>query len=299
MADPWLDGYVGAGVFDPGWDPPPNWERKFAELRTFNATLPESERIHVRAIDVNESYYGGAESFRSLLEGLVESLQHNGPVGQFLEADYTTEEEQTQAIETLVSSLEADRSGLVESWGPDWYSTVVEMAEVERASIEIRTLRENDDDAAARAREDIIKELADARISDYAHGTVINMGGHHAQKSRLMGTDQEWLGDYLAHTSIATSWSVIVIGFTSAKTVLETGAGGTPFDVVETSPEHELLRIMAETWPGQNVYLPLDDSVFSDSRVAYNNEEVIYATRLKEVYDALIQYGIAHRTPSD
>jgi hypothetical protein len=173
------------------------------------------------------------------------------------------------------------------------------MVEVEMASIDIRVEREKDDNAAARAREEVIKELADARIGESKHGTVINIGGHHAQKSPLKGTDQEWLGDYLAHSSAAVDGSVVVVGFTSAKTLLEPGAGGTPFDIIQTSPEYELLRLLAETWPGTNVYLRLDDPIFSEKRIAYNSEEVIYATPLHEVYDAVIQYGVAHRWPAD
>jgi hypothetical protein len=92
----------------------------------------------------------------------------------------------------------------------------------------------------------------------------------------------------------------LVVGFTSARTVLEPGAGGTPFDVLESaSPENEILRLVAETWPQQTVFLPLDDPLFVNQRVAYNSEDVVYATQLGEQYDALIQYGLAHRMPVD
>ena len=91
---------------------------------------------------------------------------------------------------------------------------------------------------------------------------------------------------------------MIVIGFTSARTELEAGAGGTPFDILESaSPENEILRVMAETWPNQTVFLLLDDPLFVDRTVAYNSEDVIYVSPLGEQFDALIQYGIAHRMP--
>jgi len=45
---------------------------------------------------------------------------------------------------------------------------------------------------------------------------------------------------------------------------------------------------MAETWPNQTVFLPLDDPLFVDRQVAYNSEDLIYATPLREQYDALI-----------
>ena len=56
---------------------------------------------------------------------------------------------------------------------------------------------------------------------------------------------------------------------------------------------------MAETWPGETVFLPLDDPIFSDRRVAYNSEDVIDAAPLNEQYDAVIEYGLAHRMPED
>ena len=171
------------------------------------------------------------------------------------------------------------------------------MAEVELASIDVRA---KDGDAASKAREEIIKQLADQRVAECSCGTVINIGGHHAQKSHLMGTDQEWMGDYLAHESSVVGGSIIVVGFTSARTELEPGAGGTPWDILASaSPANEITRIMAETWPGQTVFLPLDDPIFSDRRVAYNSEDVIYAASLNEQYDAVIQYGLAHRMPED
>lgn len=171
------------------------------------------------------------------------------------------------------------------------------MADVERASIDVRAERQRNDNRAARMREDVIKRLADARIGDYPHRTVINVGGHHAQKARLMGTNQEWLGDYLVHRSPAITGTVIVVAVTSARTKLEPGASGTPFDVRESSPDNELLRVIAETRPGENVFLPLDDPLFSEHRVAVNSEEVIYVSPLEKQYDAVLQYGLAHRMP--
>jgi hypothetical protein len=56
---------------------------------------------------------------------------------------------------------------------------------------------------------------------------------------------------------------------------------------------------VAEAFPAQTVFLPLDDPLFADQTVAYNSEAVIYTTRLKEQFDAIIQYGLASRMPVD
>jgi hypothetical protein len=216
-----------------------------------------------------------------------------------MQANYGSETSQIQAIESLAADLESQRSSLTASWGVGWYDAVVEMVEVERASIDIRTDRESHDDRAARAREEIIKQLADARIAGYPQHTVINIGGNHAQKSHLKGTEQEWMGDYLVHRSTAIDGSVIVVGVVAAEVELEPGSSGTPYNVRDTSPDNELFLLMAEAWPGRTVFLPLDDPVFTNGGVPVNFEETIYVCALKEQYDAVLQYGIAHRVPID
>jgi hypothetical protein len=299
MADWWLDGYVGAGSVDPGWQVPPNWEWKFAALREFNASLPLGDRVHVRAIDVNEEHFGGASAFRTMLRGLVAQLGAADAVGDFLRAPYETHEAEIEAIAALRASLEGARSRLVDSWGPEWFEAVLEMVDVERASIDIRADRASNDGRATRAREDVIKQLADARLAAYSGRGVINIGGHHAQRTPLLGTDQEWLGDYLAHRSPVAEGSVTVLSVVSAKTLLEQGSSGTPYEVLESSPENELFRVLAESWPSSNVFLPLDDPVFTEDRVAVNYEESVYSASLAEQFDAVLQYGLAHRMPAD
>jgi hypothetical protein len=300
MNDWLIDDYVLGGELAPDWVPPPFFDRRFTAIREINALLPAGERIHVRSIDANEDDSGGATDFQVLFGMLVDLLSEVDTVDVDLPIDYPgmAPEDQHQAIERLSATLEDSRSLLVEGWGELRYDQVVEMVEVEAVSIDIREQRKDDDNGAARSREGLIKRLVDRRIAEDPGGTVINIGGHHAQKSHLMGTEQQWLGDYLAHESMVVKGSIIVIGFTSARTELEAGAGGTPFDIQESSsPENEILRVMAETWPGQTVFLPLDDPLFEEHRVAYNSEDVIYATPLGEQFDALIQYGLAHRMP--
>lgn len=296
----WLfDDYVQGGVLAPDWEPPTFYEDRLAGIREVNEGLEPAERIRVRAIDVNEEHHGGGQAFREILGSLVETLGETGPVEAFTATSAGSPEEQRESIELLSESLSSESSTLGEQWGPEWFEHVMEMIEVERTSIDIREYRQSDDDRAARTREEVIKELVESRLAEEDGRSVINVGGHHAQKSPLMGTDQEWLGDYLTHRSPAAEGSVFIIGFTSAETVLEPGAPGSHFDIVQSSPEDELLRLMAETWPGLNVYLPLDDPLFTERRVAYNSEDVIYAVQLAEVFDALFQYGVAHRMADD
>jgi hypothetical protein len=302
MNDWLVNDYVLGGELAPDWAPPPYFDRRFTAIREVNATLPAEQRIRVRSIDANEDHSGGATDFKILFDMLVGLLPVAGDIDLTVPTSYPemSPEEQEREVETLSVTLDRNRSLLVEMWGGFRHEQVEEMLEVETLSIGIREQRKEDDNGAARSREDLIKRLVDRRISEDPGGAVINVGGHHAQKSHLMGTEQQWLGDYLAHESPEVAGSVIVIGLTSARTELEVGAGGTPFDIMASaSPENEILRVMAETWPNQTVFLPLDDPLFVDRKVAYNSEDVIYVSSLGEQFDALIQYGIAHRMPID
>ena len=265
----------------PIWVPPPYFDRRFTAIRELNATLPPDEKIHVRSIDANEDHSGGAQDFQILFDMLLAALPTPAGVDVTLPPGYpnASPDQQHSAMEELTRAIE--------------------VVEVESASIDIRQERKDDDGAAARTREDLIKKLVDRRVSEAPGGTLINIGAHHAQKSHLMGTDQQWLGDYLAHESPAVEGSVVVVGFTAARIELEPGAGGTPFDVEDTSPDNEILGLLAATWPEGDVFLPLTDPMFTERTVAYNSEETIYVTQLGEQFDALIQYGLAHRMPID
>ncbi|HEX6301398.1 MAG TPA: hypothetical protein VF148_13100 [Acidimicrobiia bacterium] len=295
MAEWLYDDYVQGGVLVPELELPKFYADRLVGIRQVNERLEPGDRIRVRAIDVNEEHHGGGRAFRDVLGSLVGVLGDAGPVEAFIATPAGSPEEQRESIERLSESLRSESSALSEEWGPEWFAHVVEMVEVERVSIDIRELRQADDDRAARVREEEIKKLVESRLAGENGRAVINVGAHHAQKSPLMGTDQEWLGDYLAHRSEATEGSVFIIGFTSAKTVLEPGAPGSPSDIVKSSPDDELLRLIAETWPDLNAYLQLDDPLFSEKRVAYNSEDVIYAVQLADVFDALFQYSVAHR----
>ena len=300
MAGWLLDDYVQGSPLVPDWTAPPFYERRLSMIREFNRSHAAEDPIHVWGIDANEDWYGGASDFHLLLGWFMDSLPTHGPTGPFLDMEYGEAEpqRQQQAIEDVLGSLQSDRSGLIASWGVARYEQLVDLLTKELVSIDVRAARMGSDDKAARMREHLIKTLADDRIGSCACGTVINIGGHHAQKAHLMGTDQEWLGDYLAHTSEVVGGSVIVIGFSSARTELEPRAEGTPWDVLDSeSPENELLRLMAETRPGQTLFVPLDDPLFAERTIAYNSEDVVYITSLEQQFDAVIQYGFAHRMP--
>lgn len=298
-ADWLLADYVEDRGLEPGWAPPLSiGGLLLAAIRDLNRTLPDEERIRVHAIDVNLADYGGGDSFSWSLGRLARHLPTPGPLSDFLQGGHDIPAGWKRGLWTLRAELAARRSALVESWGEYWYDTVVEMVEVELSSTQIRALRERDYDESVRLREDVMKRLADRRLSGCRGGTVINVGGNHAQKRRLKGTQQEWLGDYLVHRSQATRGSVIVLAVTAAQILSVAGSGIADFDL-RASPENELFRVMNRAWPDQIVFLALDDPMFAQDGIPMNFEGIIHVGAPKRHYDVFLQLPLAHRLPID
>jgi hypothetical protein len=296
MVDWLLVDYVLDGGSVPGWELPLELGRELlTAVRDFNRTLADGDEILVRGIDANLDDYGGADSFLDLFGQYVEPLSDPGPIGDFLASPYDTPAEQAAAIGRLQDDLEAQRAGLVEAWGEPAFETVAAMVAAERASVPIRADRNDHYETSTRAREELIKRLCDERIEANSGGTLINIGGTHAQKTRMKGTELEWLGDYLLNRSPAADGSVFVIVVGAARIVSPNGAT-TLFDL-SASPPNELFRMMREAFPGQTVFLPFDDPVFLNQGVLVNFEGEIYSAQLKRVYDAALQYPEAHRDP--
>jgi len=296
MADWLLVDYVLDGGAVPGWEPPLVLGGELiTAVRDFNRSLPETDRVLVRGIDVNLDDYGGAESFLDLIGWYSEQLPDPGPIETFLAAPYATPANQAAAIEQLQDDLQSQRADLVATWGEQAFETVAEMVEVERTSVTIRADRDAHYDATVRERERIIKELCDTRIEETPHGTLINIGGNHAQKTRMKGTELEWLGDYLVNRSPVVNGSIIVLVVTAARIV--SPDGGTTLYDLGASPPNELFRLMNETWPSHTVFLPLDDPIFSGQGVLVNFESELYSSALKRVYDVAVLLPLARRDP--
>lgn len=296
MADWLLSDYVGERRLLPDWEPPV-WAGRamLAAIGDFNRARPPAQRIRVRAIDVNLDESGGAAEFKNLLRELSHQLPSPGPLTAFLQGAYHTPEQQAEQIETLRGELQRWRAQLVAGWGAAWYDVVAEMVEVEVASVSVRAVREDHYDLSVRLRESVMKRLADLRIAEVEGGTVLNVGGNHAQKEYLKGTDQEWLGDYLVHRSAAVAGSAVVVAVTAAR--IDSEPGSVRYDIYDASPPNELWRLLYEAWPDQTVFLALDDPMFAAGGVAVNFEGTIYVCALKRQYDAVVQLPLAHRLP--
>jgi hypothetical protein len=293
VADWLVTDFVHDGGLEPDWAPPLDIGGDLlATIRDFNRTVPVGERIDVHPIDATLDDYGGRQSFLSSIEALAEHLPAPGPLAGFLNRAQADPGRYADHVVALEADLVERRSELVRDWGRMWYDRVVEMAEVEDVSITIRALRNDRYDDSVRLREELLKLIADRRIADSAGGTVLNFGLTHAQKERLTGTDNEWLGDYLVHRSTVVDGSAIVIGVVPARVI---PSSGDPIEQLEDSPSNELFRVIHETWPGTPAWMALDDPLFMSDGVPLNLGGEIRLASPKRHYDAFVVLPLAHR----
>lgn len=295
-ADWLLADFVNDGGLEPGWTPPHDiGGAALTAIRDFNRTLPPEERIQVHGIDVHLADYGGAASWVVILDALLRHLPDPGPLTAVLQGDHGTAESHQALLAALQAELADGRSALTAAWGEDVYDTIVEMVEVELASLQVRALRGSDYDQSVRLREEAIQGLSERRIGEIPGGTLINMGATHAQKKGLWGTENvAWLGDYLAHQSPAAEGAVFVLWVTPAN-IKELPDSGTPDFDLSASPPNELLRVIHETWPDETIFLPLDDPLFSSSRIPINVSGEIFVSAPAQQFDGVLLLPVAHR----
>lgn len=293
----WLmDDFVNDGGLENEWEPANDFFGGIIAraVRDFNRTLPDDEHMQIHGIDVTLPDYGGAESFIASLGMLSEHLADPGPLPELLTSEYDTPDNQVAVLEDLKEKLSLNRSEIIESWGEKWYNMVAEMIEVELMSIPVRAIRESNYDKSVRMREDAMKQIVDRRLESYPYRTLINVGSTHAQKQRLWGTKIEWLGDYLVHKSQVVGGSVTVLWVTPAYIVSATDSEIPDYDL-SASPENELLRLMNQNWPGQVVFLPANDPIFSNGKISINSDSEILAASPKRYFDIFVLLPTAHR----
>ncbi|HSG09511.1 MAG TPA: hypothetical protein VLA36_14215, partial [Longimicrobiales bacterium] len=217
MVDWVVEEYV-SGATNLGWEPPGWFYYDIIQaVRGFNATVAPDDRIHLRSIDANLDEYGGAQDFRGLVGLLAGYLPSPGPLSAFLAGGYGTPAVQTARLDVLDQELDARETELRSLWGDRWYEQVRETVDVERVSVQIRAERKKEYERSVRRREGEMKRLADLRLEGYPQRSLMNVGCTHAQKERLMGTDIEWLGDYLVHKSTSVGGRSMVLCTTAAR----------------------------------------------------------------------------------
>lgn len=273
--------------------------RLLRRIRTLNLALPESERVQIAFIDINHRAWAVPSALarlmghRAMPEGTSRFLADIG-------WDVALSVEQAQ--ELFVQAHEADTSRLMRAMAA--YHSALERAQAPRdllelvdtgiRSLEVRAIWETEGEHVAHpAREDVIHDLVERRLREanaagHRGPVVLNVGGFHAQKRHVMGTEKVWLAERLAQKSSATGGKATTLMVGIARSVQHFGSIPGPFTLETHGPPGELFAIIESQVAPRAAYLPLDDPYFSRSPVDVNYLGQVVRHRPGEQFDAYI-----------
>ena len=271
----------------PGWVNYPRMLPILDSLTRYNAST--QNKIKLRCIDRNDK----VSTFYSSLKGFVEMVNDNAELVNYINnfPDYNSNDyiDSIYAFRVILNDNPA-AIGLLQT--DEHYLILSQMVENEIKSIGIRANWSSDYQTSFSNREDLIKSNADYCLAQ-SEGTIIfYFGSYHAQKERFMGSNIEWLGDYLHNSNpISTNKSISIVGVPlKGEIINSSNTGTTNFNLLYESKADDLFRITADVNSRNYSMLFLSDPIFLESnirtRYVYKSSEVVIPT--KKQYDAFI-----------
>ena len=162
------------------------------------------------------------------------------------------------------------------------YTTILlNMFENEMISVDIREKWDSDYKWSFNKRETLIKSNAEHHLSKSGGTIVFYFGLNHAQKKRFIGSNIEWLGEYLHNKSVSSSGKTIsIVGVPLKGEITDANGQGTIyFDLVKQSQSNDLFRLVGERTKQKYSWLFLTDDLFFDKNICvkyiYNENEII------------------------
>lgn len=240
----------------------------FRAIRAYNQEAHDEEKIHVKTIDINHAPQFLAVSIRAMIDlGYIEATT---PIKAYLE-NHAEEEDVLKLQKHLL--LESD--SLRSKWGDKSYDRVNHMVERELQSIYCRKPLETGDVALrTKRRETVMKETVEKIISLYAEPVIINTGFNHTQKNHYLGTEQEWLGEYLEFVSPhgkGKTYHLVVVPIEGAINWSDDGTVKRQTSIFDYTGSGELFKSMGNISSGRSVFLDFRSSdFFASERMKMN-----------------------------
>jgi hypothetical protein len=166
----------------------------------------------------------------------------------------------------------------------------------ELISADIRERWDSDYSWSVKERETLIKSNAEYYLSKNNGTTVFYFGLNHAQKRGFMGSNIEWLGEYLHDKSPAVSGNTIsIVGVPlKGEIINESGKGTFQFDLTTRSESNDLFRLAGELTGENYAWLYLSDNMFSEKniRVKYIYDEYEITNPIGQQFDAFYIFPV-------
>jgi len=179
------------------------YQRTYDTIRKLNGTVPTSDRLHVRTVDVNHypwafrvaieyasNWLGDLSLFQHALDmqfgGELETalppFESGKEVASHQRRLYPLEASHgaryREELLRVLDVLDENELSYRNTWGDEWYERIVRITEVEHASSQYRETQD------ASSREDTIHELISESVNLLDLRAIAHLGSRHAQKAQ-------------------------------------------------------------------------------------------------------------------
>lgn len=285
----WIYEKVSAGELSslPNWVNYPKMLPILDSLKRYNTST--QNKIKLRCIDRNEQASFFYNSLKEIIVSLNVSPELESYINNFPDYNSSDYNDSINEFETILNN-NPEVLGL--SKNDEHYNILSLMVENEIGSIPIRTNWASNYTASFSNREDLIKSNAEYYLSQTDGLIIFYFGSYHAQKERFLGSNIEWLGDYLHHrNSFSKNKSISIVGIALKGEIVNSSNTGTiKFNLSSQSKPDDLFKITADINRENYLMLFLSDPMFIENNIRtnyiYENSEVVIPT--KKQYDAFI-----------
>ena len=271
----------------------PSWAEYTKMLPILDSSItylqPDNVPITIHCIDANMQ----PQFFSNSINGYSDLHPDNTNLSNYLQNHFQSlstgyEDSLNNFYNLLVNSPETlgfqnDKNDL---------KITLRMTRNEITSYDIRQNWETDYSNSFNNRETLIKTNADYYLSKSEGTIVFYFGLNHVQKHPFLGSQIEWLGNYLHYSSpYSRNNTISIVGVPLKGVIMNTSNNKLfNFNLVTDSRPDDIFRIIGEMDNNHYSWLSLTDSIFINTNIyakyIYDNYEVYIP--LKEQYDAYL-----------
>ncbi len=286
-----LEGYV-LGELD---DLNPQLDQMFGyslrHIRAYNDTLPQNEKIHVRAGDVNYT----PDAFYQSLSRLAQVTPNAEDLHAFL-ANVPDEEgsNSNAEVQAFLEQLQTNEQVYRSQWGDRRYEQALAMVRVQLRSLGFQQYWPSDSTKALALREDALKINVDEYLAAADAKTLINFGGKHTQRKHFVGEAKEWLGQYLSERSPYAAGQTFLLFAVPFEGQRVNGGKLQRFSLLNQSTGNELFQAMNAAADGRASFLAMDDPLFARKLVPVRYWSGLRMQYPKQYFDGYLVLPEAH-----
>ncbi len=286
-----VEGYVLGEIDDLNSQLDQMFGYSLRNIRAYNDTLPESEKIHVRAGDIDYT----PDAFYHSLGLLARLTPASQDIQAFIDSVPTAERAHSQAaVQAFLSRLQANSSVYRAQWGERRYEQALSMTRVQLRSFGFQLAWDSDNQQALSLREEALKTNVNEYLAGYDAKTLINFGGKHTQRKHFVGETKEWLGQYLSERSPYAAGQTFLLFTIPFEGVRMNNGKVQPFSLDTHSMSNELFRSMLSAADGKASFLSMDDPLFSRILVPVRYWSGLRMQYPKEYFDGYLVLPEAH-----